>query len=94
MIPASPGCAAHSCGPLRLLSLSGTAPTAPRIESELTVSAACDFFTVPTLTFKLLYVFVVLSHDRRRILHLLSILVPLVNDEHYRYRWSVHSSSP
>jgi hypothetical protein len=33
------------------------------------VSAACDFFTVPTLTFKLLYVFVVLSHDRRRLLH-------------------------
>ena len=33
------------------------------------VSAGCDFFTVPTLTFKLHYVFVVLSHDRRRILH-------------------------
>ena len=33
------------------------------------MSAGCDFFRVPTLTFKLLYVFVVLSHDRRRILH-------------------------
>jgi len=32
------------------------------------VSAGCDFFTVPTLTFRLLYVFVVLNHDRRRIL--------------------------
>ena len=32
------------------------------------VTAACDFFVVPTLTFKLLYGFVVLSHDRRRIL--------------------------
>ena len=31
--------------------------------------AACNFFVVPTLTFKLLYGFVVLSHDRRRILH-------------------------
>lgn len=27
---------------------------------------ACDFFTVPTATFRLLFVFVVLSHDRRR----------------------------
>jgi len=39
------------------------------LANHMDVSAACDFFTVPTLTFKLLYVFVVLSHDRRRILH-------------------------
>lgn len=39
------------------------------LRNQLGVSAACDFFTVPTLTFKMLYVFVVLSHDRRRILH-------------------------
>ena len=39
------------------------------LRNHLDVSAACDFFTVPTLTFRLLYVFVVLSHDRRRILH-------------------------
>jgi len=31
--------------------------------------AACDIFVVPTATFRLLYVFVVLSHDRRKILH-------------------------
>ncbi len=37
--------------------------------NHMDVTAACDFFVVPTLTFKLLYVFVVLSHDRRRILH-------------------------
>ena len=30
---------------------------------------ACDFFTVPTATFRVLYVFVVLAHDRRRIVH-------------------------
>ena len=30
---------------------------------------SCDFFVVPTLTFGLLYVFVVLSHDRRKIVH-------------------------
>ena len=28
-----------------------------------------DFFTVPTATFNILYVLVILSHDRRRILH-------------------------
>jgi putative transposase len=31
--------------------------------------AAMDFFTVPTLTFNLLYCFFVISHDRRRIVH-------------------------
>jgi hypothetical protein len=30
---------------------------------------ACDFFTVPTVTFKVLFVFVILAHDRRRIVH-------------------------
>jgi len=28
-----------------------------------------DFFTVPTLTFEVIYCFFVISHDRRRILH-------------------------
>ena len=31
--------------------------------------AAIDFFTVPTATFRVLYCFVVMSHDRRKILH-------------------------
>ncbi len=31
--------------------------------------AAMDFFTVPTLTFGILYCLFVISHDRRRILH-------------------------
>jgi len=31
--------------------------------------AALDFFTVPTATFRVLYCFLVLSHDRRRVLH-------------------------
>jgi putative transposase len=31
--------------------------------------ASCDFFTVPTAPFRVLFVFVVLSHARRRILH-------------------------
>src|SRR5258708_21725496 len=32
--------------------------------------AAIDFFTAPTITFSMLYCFFVISHDRRRILHL------------------------
>jgi putative transposase len=31
--------------------------------------ASIDFFTVPTLTFRILFVFVVLSHQRRRVVH-------------------------
>ena len=31
--------------------------------------AAVDFFTVPTVTFKTLYMFVVIAHARRRVLH-------------------------
>jgi len=31
--------------------------------------AAMDFFTVPTITFGVLYCFFVISHDRRRVLH-------------------------
>ena len=33
-------------------------------------TVAVDFFLVPTLTFRLLFVFVVLRHDRRELLHL------------------------
>ena len=29
--------------------------------------AACDFFTVPTVTFRVLYVFIVFRHDRRQV---------------------------
>ncbi len=39
------------------------------LQNHMKVTAACDFFVVPTLTFRLLYAFVVLSHDRRRIVH-------------------------
>ena len=31
--------------------------------------SSIDFFTVPTATFRVLYVFLVLAHDRRRVLH-------------------------
>jgi putative transposase len=39
------------------------------LRNHLIVTAACDFFTVPTVTFRVLYCFLILSHDRRRILH-------------------------
>ena len=30
---------------------------------------ACDFFTVPTATFRVLFVFILLAYDRGRIVH-------------------------
>jgi putative transposase len=30
---------------------------------------SCDFFTVPTVTYKVLFVFVILAHDRHGIVH-------------------------
>jgi transposase InsO family protein len=39
------------------------------IRNHLEGTLAVDFFTVPTVTFDILYVFVVLSLERRRILH-------------------------
>jgi len=48
-------------------------PTSPSwrtfLENHAKEIAAVDFFTVPTATFRVLYVFVVLAHDRRRMLH-------------------------
>ena len=39
------------------------------LRNHLPETAACDFFTVPTVTFRWLVCFVVLSHDRRRIVY-------------------------
>jgi putative transposase len=39
------------------------------LRNHLRTTVACDFFVVPTATFRLLFCFVILSHDRRRILH-------------------------
>lgn len=39
------------------------------LENHREAIAAMDFFTVPTLTFGVLYCFFVIAHDRRRILH-------------------------
>jgi transposase InsO family protein len=39
------------------------------LENHADCIAGIDFFTVPTATFRILYVFIVLSHDRRDIVH-------------------------
>jgi hypothetical protein len=39
------------------------------LENHLTTMVSVDFFTVPTIRFQVLYVFLVLAHDRRRIVH-------------------------
>ena len=40
------------------------------LNNHMTTMVSIDFFTVPTIRFQVLYVFLVLAHDRRRILHL------------------------
>jgi len=40
------------------------------LDNHLRDLVSIDFFTVPTATFRVLFVFVVLCHDRRRIVHL------------------------
>ncbi len=48
-------------------------PTSPNwktfLRNHIDSMVSVDFLTVPTLTFQVLYVFIVLSHHRRRILH-------------------------
>jgi transposase InsO family protein len=39
------------------------------LDNHRTQLVSIDFFTVPTLRFQVLYVFLVLAHDRRRVLH-------------------------
>ena len=39
------------------------------LQNHREVIAAFDFFTVPTLSFRVLYCFFVIEHHRRRILH-------------------------
>src|SRR5437870_13768217 len=40
------------------------------LAAHLRDMVAVDFFVVPTLTFRLLFVFVILRHDRRELVHL------------------------
>jgi putative transposase len=51
----------------------GSKPPSPSwrtfLKNHVGSLASIDFFVVPTVTFQVLYVFVVLRHDRRRVLH-------------------------
>jgi hypothetical protein len=37
------------------------------LENDLSQIVSADFFTVPTIRFRVMYVFLVLAHDRRRV---------------------------
>src|SRR5499433_3971469 len=39
------------------------------LENHVKTMVSVDFFTVPTISFQVLYIFLVLAHDRRRIVH-------------------------
>lgn len=39
------------------------------LKNHIGTIAAVDFFTVPTITFRVLYCFIVLRHDRRQLVH-------------------------
>ena len=39
------------------------------LKTHVTELVALDFFTVPTVGFKVLFVLIVLAHDRRKVLH-------------------------
>ncbi len=40
------------------------------LRNHILCSASMDFFVLPTVTFRLLFVFIVLHHERRRIVHI------------------------
>lgn len=40
------------------------------LANHLDVTWSMDFFTVPTITFRMLYVFIIISHERRQIVHI------------------------
>ena len=39
------------------------------LDNHVKSMVSVDFFTVPTIRFQILYVFLILAHDRLRILH-------------------------
>ena len=51
----------------------------PFLRNHLNLSWAMDFFTVTTFRFATLYVFVVLDHGRRRVVHIATTYTPSMN---------------
>jgi hypothetical protein len=56
----------------------------PFLRNHLDCSWAIDLFTVTTLDFQVLYMFLVLDHARRE-LRRLAVTVPVVGGLHHRY---------
>jgi hypothetical protein len=54
------------------------------LQNHREVIVAFDFFTVPTVTFQLLYCFFVIAHGRRKILHFNLDHVIAFNEQHLR----------
>ena len=52
----------------------------PFLRNHVDVSWAIDFFTVPTVSFSILYVFVVFDHGRRKVIHLATTHQPSSTD--------------
>jgi hypothetical protein len=44
-------------------------PGKPSLKTNAQALIAVDFFAIPTATFGVLYVFLVLAHERRKVLH-------------------------
>jgi hypothetical protein len=53
------------------------------LKNHMANMVSADFFVVPTITFRLLFVFVILSHDRRRPLHFAVTINPTAE-------WAAH----
>jgi hypothetical protein len=53
------------------------------LENHVKSLVSVDFFTVPTIRFRILYVFLVMAHDRRRILH-------FAVTQHPTAEWAAH----
>ena len=71
------------------------------LENHAQQLVSIDFFTVPTLRFQVLYVFLVLAHDRRRILHFNVTAHPTAEFEQElrllkdgEYRWQLIQYNP
>jgi hypothetical protein len=59
------------------------------LTNHISQLASIDFFTVPTATFRVRFVFVALSHDRRRIVHVNVTAHPTAawTAQHFREAW-------
>jgi len=64
------------------------------LHNHLGSMVSVDFFTVPTLTFQVLYVFIVLSHHRRKVLHFNIVECPSANWTAQQLREAFPFTSP